>query len=356
MSEYYVDCGKLKNLTEGIFKKVGCDDKEAEVITDLLISADLRGVRSHGVIRIKQYTAKIKGGGARVNAGMEIIRETPVTAIIDAKGAPGAVASDKAVQVAREKAAVSGLSLVSVKNSNHFGMAGYWALKLAGEDMVGVCGSNTSPSMPMPGAKERSIGNNPFALAYSGNRYKDVCVDMACSVVAGGKVKDLASRGLPIPFGWFLDADGNPSNDPDKVGLLLPFGGHKGAGVAFMIETLGTFLSGGSLSNEMRPQGDPLTSENASQFFACIKIEAFRPVDEFKNDVDRCVDFYKGLKKVDGVDQIMHFGEIERESAKSILASGVRLPDTLLDEIAGIAMDLGIEEAETKFMYENAAD
>ncbi|MCL2538956.1 MAG: Ldh family oxidoreductase, partial [Oscillospiraceae bacterium] len=184
-------------------------------------------------------------------------------------------------------------------------------------------------------------------------KYKEICVDMACSVVAAGKIFDLASRGLPIPEGWFLDADGNPSNDPSKLKLLMPFAGHKGAGVALMVETLGTFLSGGPLAFEMNAQGNPNLSENASQFFGCIQIEAFRSLQEFKHDVDRCIDFYKGLETVDGVDEVKYFGEIEYGNKTAILASGVMLPDTLLDEIASIAVDLGISKADTEFLYEN---
>ena len=353
MSEYVVEYTKLKELTENIFIRVGCSEWESKAVSELLLAADLRGVRSHGVIRIKQYTTKVKGGGARKNAPMEIERETPVTAILDAKGALGAVASERAIELARDKAKKNGISLVSVKNSNHFGMAGHWALKLASEDMVGFCGSNTSPSMPMPGSRERAIGNNPFALAYSGIKYKEICIDMACSVVAAGKVMDLASRGLPIPQGWFLDADGNPSNDPSQMRLLLPFGGHKGAGVALMIETLGCFLSGGPLAFEMNPQGSPELSENASQFFGCINIEAFRSLDEFKSDVDRCIDFYKNLKRVDNVDEIMYFGEIEYRHKASVLKEGVILPDTLLKEISEIAINLGILGSETEFLFAN---
>jgi LDH2 family malate/lactate/ureidoglycolate dehydrogenase len=178
---------------------------------------------------------------------------------------------------------------------------------------------------------------------------------MACSVVAGGKVSDLASRGLPIPMGWFLDEDGNPSNDPSKLKMLMPFSGHKGAGVALIVETLGVLLSGGSLAFEMNPQADPATSENASQFFLCFNIEAFRDLDQFKKDVDRYVEFYKGLKKADGVDEIKYFGEIEYNNKTEIMAKGVQLPDTLLNEIAGIAIDLGIPEGDTKFLFEKAA-
>ena len=352
MNEYLINYDKLCDFTTEVFKLAGCGAAEAEAVAGLLVDSDLRGVRSHGVIRIKQYVTKILGGGASPDAVMEVVKETSNTAVLDAKGGVGAVASIKAVALARKKAAESNLGLVSVKNSNHFGMAGHWALMLAGEDMIGFACSNTSPSMPAPGATQPALGNNPFAFAYSGEKYKEICVDMACSIVAGGKVKDLASRGKEIPMGWFLDADGKPSNDPHEMSMLLPFAGHKGFGVAFIVETLGAMLSSGALAFETNPQSDSGLPENASQFFGAIKIDAFREPSDFKKAVDASIDFQKSLKKQEGVENIKYFGEIEYENKKRIMSEGVTLPETLTDEIASVAISLGMPTEKTLFLTE----
>lgn len=352
MEEYLVNYEKLKNFTKEVFQKTGCCEKNAEAVADLLVDSDLRGVRSHGVIRIRQYVEKIMGGGADVNADMEIIKETNNTAVLDARGGLGAVAALKAVEVARNKAAANDIGMVAVKNSNHFGMAGHWAIMLAGEDMIGFTCSNTSRSMPAPGAEEAALGNNPFAVAYSGNKYKEICVDMACSVAAHGKAVDLKSRGMEIPKDWFLDKDGNFTNDLDKVDMLIPFAGHKGFGIAFLVETFGTFLSGGALSCDMNMQLNPNVSEDASQFFGAIKIDAFQGIEEFRQKADTFIEFQKGLKKKNGVNEIMYYGENEYQNKQRIRKEGVTLPVSLINEIKDVAAGLGIENEKMDFFTE----
>lgn len=352
MDEYLINCKKLKNFTKEIFEKTGCSEESADAVADLLVDSDLRGVRSHGVIRIKQYVEKITGGGADVNAKMEIVKETSNTAVLDAKGGLGAVAGLKAVDIARKKARENNIGMVVVKNSNHYGMAGHWALMLSDEDMIGFTCSNTSRSMPAPGAAEAALGNNPFAVAYSGDKYKEICVDMACSVAAHGKAVDLKSRGKEIPNDWFLDKDGNYTNDLDKVDMLIPFAGHKGFGIAFLVETFGTFLSGGALSCDMNQQLNPEVSEDASQFFGAIKIEAFQDLKEFREKADKFIDFQKGLKKKEGIQEIKYFGENEYQNKKRIREEGVTLPISLINEIREVAGGLGIEAAKMDFLTE----
>ena len=353
MKEYVVEPKKMYDFTTQIFEAVGCNKKEAEAVAGQLIGADLRGVRSHGVIRIEKYVTKCAGGGIRKDAPMEIVMENPVITVLDAKDAFGACAAARAVEIAREKAKNYGIGYVAVRNSNHFGTAGHWALELAKEDMLGYCGSNTYAIMCGPGMIDSAIGNNPFAMAFSGEKYKEICMDMACSVAAGGKVLDLQSRGLPIPFGWFLGKDGKPSNDFSDFGTYLPFGGHKGFGVAFMIEALGTLLSGGSITPDMNNQMDTATSEKASQFFLAINVEAFRPLAEFKADVDRYIDFHKSRRKAEGVDEIKYFGEMEYNNKQRISKEGITLPETLLSEYVELAKRYGMPEHSTDFLFEN---
>ena len=352
MQEYIVNPEKLYAFTESIFKHAGCNDHEAAAVAGLLVGADLRGVRSHGVLRIEPYINKLSQGGIKENAPMEVVLENPVIAVLDAHGAFGACASARAVEIAREKAKNFGIGFVAVKNSNHFGTAGHWALELAKEDMIGYCGSNTFPFMLGPGMSEAGLGNNPFAMAYSGEKYKEICIDMACSVVAGGKWMDLHSRGLPIPYGWFVDKDGKPSNDVDAFTYVLPFGGHKGFGVAFIVETLATLLSSGPLPFEMNNQFDPTTSENASQFFMAINVESFRPLNEFKNDVDRYIDYHKSRRKAEGVDEIKYFGEIEYSNKQRISKEGIVIPESLTTKFAELADRFGMPAGSAAFLTE----
>ena len=167
MKSYKVSAAELKNFTKTVFEKTGLQESDAQAIAELLVHADVRGVSSHGVIRMKPYIEKINGGGASLKSTYPVVQETANTAVIDAEGGLGAVAGEKAVKIAREKAKNSLISIVSVKNSNHFGMAGHWAMKLAGEDCIGFACSNTDPSMAPPGVTIPFIGNNPFSFAFA---------------------------------------------------------------------------------------------------------------------------------------------------------------------------------------------
>ena len=163
MKNYAIDAEKLKTFTEKLFQSTGLSEKDASSIAELLVHADLRNVRSHGVIRVASYLEKIEKGGASLRSTYPVVKETPVSAVIDAEGGLGALAGEKAVTLAREKAAKSGMAIVTVRNSNHFGMAGHWAMKLAGDDSIGFACSTTDLTMGAPGSREPFMGNNPFA-------------------------------------------------------------------------------------------------------------------------------------------------------------------------------------------------
>ena len=215
MQNYVVDSGKLKEYTTKLFLAAGLAQTDAQAVSELLVHADLRNVRSHGVLRTVPYLEKIQKGGASKTSAYPVVKETTNSAVIDAQGGLGALAGEKAVAIAREKAKTALMSMVVVRNSNHFGMGAHWALKLAGNDMIGFACSTTDLTMGPPGCKEPFMGNNPFAVAFkAGEKYPEFCVDMATSGVALGKCKDLANRGKPIPSGWMLDKNGN---DTTKV-------------------------------------------------------------------------------------------------------------------------------------------
>ena len=291
MKSYKVSAAELKNFTKTVFEKTGLQESDAQAIAELLVHADVRGVSSHGVIRMKPYIKKINGGGASLKSTYPVVQETANTAVIDAEGGLGAVAGEKAVKIAREKAKNSLISIVSVKNSNHFGMAGHWAMKLAGEDCIGFACSNTDPSMAPPGVMIPFIGNNPFSFAFAaGEKYPEVCVDMATSAAAFGKAKAYALAGKPIPEGWLLDKQGNPTTELSEYGMLVPMAEHKGFGVAFIVELFATLLSGGVLSPNVNDQDLPATPELSSQSFGCINIRAFRELSQFHKDAQEYIE------------------------------------------------------------------
>lgn len=356
MKNYRVSVEELKAFTKTVFEKAGLAPEQARSVADLLIHADVRGVSSHGVLRVKPYIDKIRGGGASVDSGYPVISETKNTAVIDAQSGLGAVAGEKAVKIAREKAKENLISIISVKNSNHFGMAGHWAMKLAGEDYIGFACSNTDPSMAPPGVTIPFIGNNPFSFAFAaGKKYPEVCVDMATSAAAFGKAKAYALAGNPIPEGWLLDKAGNPTTKLEEYGMLVPMAQHKGFGIAFIVELFATLLSGGVLSPDVNDQDLPDTPELSSQSFGCINISAFRNIDLFHDDAEKYIDMLKALPVREGADSAKYPGEIEYTNKVKNLKEGICLPEALVSQLKDTGKELGVTDGQMSFLSDQEA-
>lgn len=346
MQNYAVDSKKLQGYVQEIFQAVGVGEKDAVSIAELLVHADLRNVRSHGVLRTVPYVEKIKDGGASRISKYPIVYETANTAVIDAQGGLGALVGEKAVKIAREKAKDNLISMVVVRNSNHFGMGGHWALKLAGDDMIGFACSNTDLTMGPPGCKEPFMGNNPFAFAFkASDKYPEVCVDMATSGVAFGKCKDLAKRGKEIPSGWMLDKDGNDTTKLEECFMMVPMAEHKGFGIAFIVELFATLLSGGVLSPDINNQDLTDTPELSSQCFACFNISAFRNIKDFQDAAEMYIERLHAVPMKDGMGDAKYPGEIEYGCKQINLKEGVVLPEVLVDELMDLGKGYGINGA-----------
>ncbi len=344
MKNYVVMPDSLKAYIANVFSKVGVDRQGANSIAELLVHADVRNVHSHGVIRTIPYIDKIRQGGASKTSSYKIVHETPNTAVIDAEGGLGALAGEIAVKMCREKAKKNLISMVSVRNSNHFGMAGHWAMKLAGDDMIGFACSNTDPSMSPPGAIVPFMGNNPFAFAFKASeKYPEVCTDMATSAAALGKAKDMAKRGKQIPEGWLLDKNGNPTTDVNECFMLVPMAGHKGYGIAFVVEMFATLLSGGVLSPDINNQDLPDVPELSSQCFGCINISAFRDLNEFHKSSEKYIEDIHALPMKEGMGTAKYPGEIEYGCKLYNLENGVVLPANLIDELINLGTELGLD-------------
>lgn len=346
MQNYVVDAKELKNYVQKIFQGTGLKNEDAEAVAELLVHADLRNVRSHGVLRTVPYVEKIEEGGASRTSTYPVVSETANTAVIDAQGGLGALAGEKAVKIAREKAKNNLISMVVVRNSNHFGMGGHWALKLAGDDMIGFACSNTDLTMGPPSCKVPFMGNDPFSFAFkAGDKYPEVCVDMATSGVALGKCKDLAKRGKPIPSGWMLDKDGNDTTNLEECFMMTPMAGHKGFGIAFIVELFAALLSGGVLSPDINNQDLADTPELSSQCFACFNISAFRDLKEFQTAAETYIDRLHELPMKEGAGAAKYPGEIEYGCKQINEKEGVVLPETLVDDLVELGKKFEIDGA-----------
>lgn len=352
MAELYrVDHSALEAYCREIFTAAGLDGGDAQIVARSLVDADLRNVISHGVTRIGNYMDRLQKGGAKARPAIAVVSETPSTALLDGDDCLGSVVAERAVALAREKAKTCGLSYVAVRRSNHYGAAARWAMKLAGDDMIGATGSNVEPLICVTGGSSKGIGNNPFSFAFPTGAHGPVCYDVACSVMAGGKLFDYRREGRPIPEDCFLDGAGNPTTDPNSAALMMPFGGHKGYGLAVVVEMLSSILAGGNYGGAMGSQYGRLDAPNhIAHSFIAIDIAAFRPLEAYKASADGFADYLQGLPRRAGVERIVIPGQLENESKEQKIAAGIPFRPKQLAELEAYGLRAGLPPERSAFL------
>lgn len=347
MDKVMVKRGELARCCRQILVAVDVPEPEAEIIADSLVEANLRGVDSHGVIRLPVYVKRIKMGLVKAKAEYEVLNDTPVTAVISGKHSMGQVLGVKAMELAIEKARENNVGVVAVRDSHHYGSAAYYALKAAENGMIGISMSNTVPLMPAPGGASKAVGNNPLAFAVPAGKNPPLVLDMALSVVALGKLLVAKSAGKPIPEGWATDKHGVPTTDPEKAldgGFILPVGGHKGYGLALMVDILSGVLSGSAFGKGVKS----MYSDNPvsiGHLMMAINIKAFMPLEMFTEKVDALVEEIKSGPKAPGVKEFFMPGEIEHRIKQERLAGGIPLDAKVAEELRELAVSLGISAA-----------
>lgn len=348
---------KLRQFTESVFLRMGCPEGDAQLAADVLLRSDLRGIDSHGVARLSGYVRLWEK--ARINAKpvIRVVHETATTATVDGDGGLGLVVAPFAMQVAIEKASLYGSGWVAVKNSNHFGIAGYHALMAVERDMIGISMTNASPLVAPTYSSERLLGTNPMCYAFPAGKYPPVVVDMATAAAANGKLEIAQRASLPIPEGWAQDATGNPSIDPHQLkkgGSLLPLGSdkdhgsHKGYGLSATVDILSAVLSGANYGPWvppfvafLEPPSDPV-GEGIGHFFGAMSVSGFRPAEEFKAHMDNWIERFKSAKTVDPNKKVIIPGEPEYEFERERIVNGIPLIDVVVDDLNELAKKLGI--------------
>lgn len=351
-----VEYEELFNFVVKIFVKLGLSKEEARIVADNLVSADLMGIESHGVQRLKRYVNGIKVGGINIKANIKIIKDAPSFAVIDGDGGMGQVVAHKAMRMAIEKAKKTGIGLVVVRNSNHYGIAGYYALMAAEENMIGLSLTNSRPLVAPTYGIERLLGTNPIALAAPTNLEYPFLLDMATSVVPSGKLEVYRRKEKSIPEGWVIDKEGRISTDPNAFfngGALLPLGGlgethggHKGYGLSLLVDILSGLLSGGTWSKYIGNTSDK--NSNVCHFFLAINIEHFVPLEEFKEKITKMIEEVKSSKLHPDAKKIWIHGEKAYLTKKTRLKIGVPLYKKVFEEINSIAKELGVEPLKPK--------
>lgn len=326
----------------------GVSEADARVTADVLVTTDTFGVYTHGTKNLAGYVRRLQGGGLRAGAVPRIEAEGPGWAIVDGQSALGMVTSAMAMNTAIRKAAETGAAYVGVRNSCHFGAAGYYALMAARAGMIGMAMANDCPSMTVPGARAAVLGTNPFAYAVPAGEEDPIFMDVASSAVAGGKVWAAQSLGKKIPDTWVVDADGLPTTDPfvyPHHGALLPFAGHKGYGLAVMIEVLSALVTGAASRGEVESWilADPALPTHHGAAFLAVNVGAMVPIQPFKGRVDAMIREIREAPKAKGSERVYLPGEMEWQRRREALAGGVPLPDDVVTSLRGLAKDLGME-------------
>lgn len=338
----------LEAFCVGALRQCGLSEADTRVTTDALVTTDTMGVFTHGVKALRTYVKRLRGGGLKATALPRVEKEGPAWAIVDGQSAIGMVVSVLAMNTAITKAKTAGLAYVGVRNSCHFGAAGYYALMAAKADMIGMVMANDCPSMAVPGSKKAVLGTNPFAYALPAGGENPVFLDIASAAVAGGKIRIMQAKRQKVPLGWLVDSEGIPTTDPFAYpfkGALLPFAGHKGYGIAIMIECLAAMVTGAASQNEVRSwnEGDPsLPTLHGAAFFA-LNVGTMMDIDEYKKRMDKMIRDIRQEPKARNCDRIYLPGEMEWEKRRESLARGIALPDDVLVSLRGLADDMGMK-------------
>lgn len=335
---------QLKRFCTAILEAVGAPRGEAEIVADSLVKANLRGVDSHGVFRLPIYINRVEHKTIIPGAPFTIVREATSTALVDGGSGFGQVVGVRAMKLAVEKARVTGIGAVSVFNTNHFGMAAYYAMIALQNDMIGVVTSNTSPWVVPWGGRVPMLGTNPLCVAIPSGQDIPIILDMATSAVARGKIERAAKEGRPIPEGWAVNENGEPTTDPVAAlkGALLPFGGPKGYGVSFVLDMISGALAGAACGKDVNSLFPEERRCNVGQFFLAINVDAFIPVREFKATVDKAIRELKSCPPAPGYAEVLIPGEIEYRTEQKRLREGIPLSGEVRRSLKGLCERLKV--------------
>jgi len=348
-----VDAKKLINFSTKALQGLGVPEEDAQITARILVATDLRGVDSHGVAHLPMfYARRIRLGIINLNPKPKIFSRTPATATMDGDQGLGFVIGHHAMMEAIHRAEKTGAGFIAVRNSTHFGAAACYAMMALEHDMIGMAMTNTVAGVVAPGSTKPAVGTNPLAVAVPAGKKSPFVLDMATSVVAGGKLEIARREGASIPEGWVIDKEGKPVTDPTKEvrgeGGLLPLGGtpalgsYKGFGLGVLVDILCGVLSGSSAS--ILQESTPETRGNAGDhFFGALRIDSFLPVENFKKSMDEMIGAFGALPTLPGVKKIYVAGGYEAEIEKDRKANGIPLNSKVIQELQELAKELGIE-------------
>ncbi|MEZ7855121.1 MAG: Ldh family oxidoreductase [Cyclobacteriaceae bacterium] len=357
MTKYSFD--RLHQFAVNLFIKIGCPNDQAIEAANVLLSADLRGVDSHGVARLVGYLRLYEKNRINPHPQLSVVHETPSTAVVDGDAGLGLVAGPYAMRLAIEKAKNVGTGWVAVKNSNHYGIAGYHAMMALEADCIGISMTNASPLVAPTYSKERLLGTNPIAVAVPAGDEPPFVADMATTTAANGKLEILQRKNESAPLGWLQDKEGQPTQAAQGIvegGALLPLGGdrehgsHKGFILGSIVDILSAVLSGANYGpwvppfvSFLDPDPNPV-GEGIGHFFGALRIDAFRPAFEFKTHMDIWIKRFRNAETINETNKVIIPGDPERQMEQLRRKEGIPLLDTVVKDLQSLS-----EQYQVKF-------
>ncbi len=361
-----VSADLLKDFVRDVFLKAGAPQQDAEVCADVIITSDLRGIESHGISRLKYYLVRMKSGQHQVVTNFEIVRESPTTAVVDGHHGLGMVIAKKAMQMAIDKSKTYGMGSVAVRNSTHFGIAGYYPLMACRQGMIGFTVTNARPATSPTFGTAPMLGTNPIAFGAPTLEEFPFLYDGATPISQRGKIEVLAREQKSVPDAWVVDTQNKPMTDAQEIltaltkgeAAFLPIGGssevtggHKGYGLSTMVEILSAALQTGSFLSALTGVGEDGMNQpfKVGHFFMAINIETFCPLDEFKRTTTAILQELRASRKAPGHDRIYTAGEKEYEREKLVRAQGIPVSTELQAELLEIREELGLNQYQFPF-------
>jgi len=344
--------GQLQQFCNDVFIKMGCTATDAATAAKALVAADARGIDSHGVARLSGYVRLWEAKRVNAKPAIKIVHETPSTAVIDGGAGLGLVVSPYAMQVAVNKAKNVGTGWVSVKNSNHFGIAGYHAMLALEHDMIGMAMTNGSALVAPTFSTERMLGTNPIAVAIPAGTEPAFVADFATTTAANGKLEILQRKNADTPVGWVQTKEGNTSTNANELkngGSLLPLGSdrehssHKGYALGAIVDIFSAVLSGANYGPWVPPfpayvpMPENMPGEGIGHFFGAMRIDAFRTADEFKANMDNWIRRFRNAKPMEGQEKVLIPGDPEREIETERMKNGIPVLDVVVEDLKKLA-------------------
>lgn len=328
-----------------LFVHEGVPADNAALVADALVRADLRGVDTHGIVRIPGYLDRLRKGLVNPRPDLKINKVTPVAADLDGGDGLGFVIAHHAMKEAIAMAKEFGLGLVSVRRSTHFGMAANYLLQGVAAGMVAFVFTNASRAMPPWGGREALLGTSPFAVGVPGGAGGDFILDMAPSVAARGKIRKAQRNGESIPLGYALDAEGRPTTDPAEAlkGVVLPIGDAKGSGISMLMDVLGGVLSGSAFAGNVGDQYKHFDRpQNVGHFIMALRPDLFMPADDFKSRMDTLLDTVRSSPRAEGFSEILIPGEPESRQEATRTKDGIPYSRKDLQPVFDMASEAGV--------------